>query len=79
VSKAAVLDLPGDPARHRRDLALLLCLVPDPFETRARTDAKDQQRLRNATRLLDENHIAWTLAPAERRQAGHAVRILLDT
>ena len=80
VSKAAALDLPGDPARHHRDLALLLYLVPDPFETRAQTDAKDRQRLRTATRLLDENHIGWTLAPAERRQAGHAaVRILIDT
>ena len=79
VSKAAALDLPGDPARHHRDLALLLCLLPDPFEAREQTGSKDRHRLRAATALLDEDHIAWTLAPTGRREAGHAaLRILLD-
>lgn len=79
VAKAAALDLPGDPARHHRDLALLLYLLPDPFEAREQTGSKDPRRLRAAIALLDEDHIAWTLAPTARREAGHAaLRILLD-
>jgi len=80
VSKAAALELPGTPAGHHPDLALLLCLLPDPFETRELLDKKDRRRLRNTTALLDDDHLAWILAPLERREAGQAaLRILLDT
>jgi hypothetical protein len=79
VSKTAALELPGNPARHHRDLALLLCLLPDPFETRELFDKKDRRRLHNATALLDDDHLAWILAPLERREAGQAaLRVLLD-
>lgn len=49
VSKAAATGLPS-PARHYRDLALLLCLVEDPFTFAGDLTPKDRQRLRLAER-----------------------------
>jgi hypothetical protein len=69
VSKAAATGLP-DPQRHYRDLALLLCLVEDPFAFADQLTRKDRQRLRGARRLLDDTHPAWALAPAAIRANG---------
>ena len=69
VSKAAATGLPN-PERHYRDLALLLCLVEDPFELNAQLKPKDRQRLRRARQLLDKAHPAWALAPSEIRANG---------
>lgn len=80
VSKAAAVTLPGNPERHYRDLALLLSIVPDPFEMREQLSAKDRQRLRAATKLTADDHVAWTLVPADLRSSGQAaLQILLDT
>lgn len=67
--KAAATALPGS-ERHCRDLALLCALIGDPFDTVDRMTRKDRQRLRLASKLLDESHPAWTLLPAGLRSAG---------
>lgn len=67
--KAAATALPGS-ERHYRDLALLCALIGDPFDTVDRMTRKDRQRLRLASKLLDESHPAWTLLPAGLRSAG---------
>ena len=69
VGKAAATALPG-PERHYRDLALLCALVPDPFELVGELTRKDRQRLRLASRLLDNAHPAWRLVPDAVRSAG---------
>lgn len=63
VGKSAALAVPGNPARHLRDLALLLCLVADPLILPAQLTPKDRIRLALASPLLDDAHVAWTLAP----------------
>ncbi len=69
VGKAVATTLSG-PERHYRDLALLLCLVEDPFTLIGELTPKDRQRLRIARQLLDEGHPAWALAPAGIRGNG---------
>lgn len=69
VGKAAATGL-RNPERHYRDLALLLCLVEDPFALVDQLTVKDRQRLRRARRLLDEAHPAWALAPSGIRANG---------
>lgn len=69
VGKAAATGL-RNPERHYRDLALLLCLVEDPFALVDQLESKDRQRLRRARQLLDDAHPAWALAPAEIRANG---------
>jgi hypothetical protein len=69
VGKAAATALPG-PERHYRDLALLCALVGDPFELVDQMTRKDRQRLRLASKLLDDSHPAWPLLPAAIRSAG---------
>lgn len=69
VGKAAATGLPG-PERHYRDLALLLCLIEDPFVLVDQLTRKDRQRLRMAQKLLDGAHPAWALAPSEIRTDG---------
>lgn len=69
VGKAAATALPG-PDRHYRDLALLCALVVDPFELVDEMTRKDRQRLRLASKLLDDAHPAWPLLPATIRSAG---------
>ena len=79
VGKAAATQFPK-PDRHYRDLALLLCLVEDPFELVERLTRKDRSRLRKARGLLDETHPAWALAPAEIRSNGRvAYEVLVGT
>lgn len=69
VGKAAATTLSG-PARHYRDLALLCALVVDPFALVDQMTRKDRQRLRLASRLLDNAHPAWLLLPAAIRSRG---------
>lgn len=69
VGKAAATALPG-PDRHYRDLALLCAVVGDPFELAEQMTRKDRQRLRLASRLLDDAHPAWLLLPAAIRSDG---------
>lgn len=78
VSKAAATGLPH-PQRHFRDLALLLCLVDDPFVLTDRLTPKDRQRLRKARKLLDDTHPAWALAPAAIRANGQISYKLLTS
>jgi hypothetical protein len=76
VGKAAATGLPN-PERHYRDLALLLCLVDDPFALVEQLTRKDRQRLGRAGGLLDDAHPAWALAPSEIRASGQiSFRIL---
>jgi len=76
VGKAAATGLPN-PERHYRDLALLLCLVEDPFVLVEQLTRKDRQRLGRAGCLLDDAHPAWALAPSEIRASGQiSYRIL---
>lgn len=76
VGKAAATALPV-PERHYRDLALLCALVPDPFELVGQLTRKDRQRLRLASRLLDNDHPAWRLVPDAIRSAGQIAYGLL--
>ncbi|MFO6451483.1 MULTISPECIES: hypothetical protein [unclassified Aeromicrobium] len=69
VGKAAATQLPR-PERHYRDLALLLCLVDDPFGMVDELTTKDRRRLRSAKLLDDEAHPAWALVPSEIRSRG---------
>ncbi|HWJ09755.1 MAG TPA: hypothetical protein VNS46_10290 [Nocardioides sp.] len=69
VGKAAATALPG-PDRHYRDLALLCALVGDPFEVADQMTRKDRQRLRLASKLLDDSHPAWSLVPSAIRGPG---------
>ena len=69
VGKSAATALPG-PDRHYRDLALLCALVGDPFEVVDQMTRKDRQRLRLASKLLDDSHPTWTLLPTAVRSAG---------
>ena len=79
IAKAAAVQLPGDSARHVRDLALLLCLVQDPFTMSEELTAKDRKRLKLASALLGESHAAWKLAPTARRRDGQDTLRLLTT
>jgi hypothetical protein len=72
VLKAAACKLPGDTARHERDLALLLALVVDPFEIGASRTARDRRWLRAVTALADPTHMAWRLVPPSNRDDGLA-------
>ncbi len=69
VGKAAATRLTR-PDRHYRDLALLLCLVEDPFALADQLTRKDRQRLGMARELLDDAHPAWALAPPAIRPNG---------
>jgi hypothetical protein len=80
VAKAAACGLPGESARHLRDLALLSAVVPDPFALKAELVAKDRQRLRQASALDAPDHPAWLLVPESIRANGRvAFDILRDT
>jgi hypothetical protein len=77
IAKAAATGLPN-PERHHRDLALLLCLIEDPFALVDPLTRKDRQRLRMARELLDDAHRAWALAPPEIRNNGQiSYRVLM--
>ena len=77
VGKAAACALPGDPARHERDLALLCVLVADPFAMRAQMTAKDLKRLRGAIGLTTAQAPAWNLLPAGIRADGLGAHAIL--
>ena len=79
VLKAAACTLPGDPARHERDLALLISLVADPFELRASMTASDRRRIRAVGGLSERTHPAWRLVPSSIRAAGLASFEVLTT
>ena len=70
VGKAAACGLPGDPARHFRDLALLCALAADPFAERDGLTPKDHQRLKLGGPLADAQHPAWLLVPTAIRRNG---------
>ncbi|MCW2761799.1 MAG: hypothetical protein JWR85_2000 [Marmoricola sp.] len=78
VGKAAATGLPN-PERHYRDLALLLCLVEDPFVLVDRLTRKDRQRLGMARKLLDDAHPAWALAPPGIRANGQISYTILTS
>jgi hypothetical protein len=79
VLKAAACKLPGDSARHERDLALLIALVVDPFDMRAVMTTSDLRRLRAVRVLLESTHPAWRLVPSSIRAAGLASFEVLTT
>lgn len=76
VGKAAATQLPA-PQRHYRDLALLLCLVDDPFELADELTPKDRRRLRLAKKLDDDAHPAWALVPPAIRARGQITYAVL--
>lgn len=76
VGKAAATQL-SRPERHYRDLAMLLCLVEDPFDLMNELTAKDRQRLRQAGKLEDEMHPAWALVPSDIRSRGQITYAVL--
>jgi hypothetical protein len=78
VMKAAATELPS-PARHYRDLALLCCVVSDPFDLAGQLTPKDRQRLRKARALAEDTHVAWSLVPAEIRSQGQISFSVLTT
>jgi hypothetical protein len=79
VAKAGACGLPGDPARHLRDLALLCALIDDPFALTADLTSTDRKRLKLASNLSDGRHPAWTLVPGPLRGDGRAAwAILID-
>jgi hypothetical protein len=79
VIKAAASKLPGDTARHERDLALLLALVPDPFAMRAELTASDRRRLRAVRTLVEPTNPAWRLVPSDIRDQGLAAYEILTS
>ncbi|MGQ0630280.1 MAG: hypothetical protein ACT4P1_04510 [Sporichthyaceae bacterium] len=80
VGKAAACKLPGDPARHLRDLAFLCALVEDPFAMRAEMTSKDLSRVRAAAPLLgDRDAPPWRQLGTDLRSRGSdALEILRD-
>ncbi|MGQ0847493.1 MAG: hypothetical protein ACT4QF_25530 [Sporichthyaceae bacterium] len=79
VGKAAACRLPGDPARHLRDLAFLCALVEDPFAMREEMTRKDLARVRSAASLLaDREAPSWRqLGPELGARGVGALEILL--
>lgn len=79
VGKAAACRLPGDPARHLRDLAFLCALIEDPFAMREQMNAKDLSRLRTAAPLLaDREALQWRqLGPRLGATGADALEILV--
>lgn len=79
VGKAAACKLPGDPARHMRDLAFLCALIEDPFAMRQEMTSKDLSRVRAAAPMLsDRAALPWRQLPTEFRSRGSdALDILL--
>lgn len=79
VGKGAACGIPGDPARHLRDLALLCAIAPDPFALAEEMTAKDRKRVRLGAALHDDAHPTWVLVPAHLRRHGQdAYAILTD-
>ena len=78
IGKAAACGLPGDPARHLRDLALLCALIDDPFSAANELDRTDRRRLRLAVRLDDPDHAAWLLVPEDLRADGRTAWTVLN-
>jgi hypothetical protein len=77
VIKAAAVNLPGNPARHLRDLALLCALLDDPFAAAEELTSKDRQRVRIAQRLEENDHPAWSLVPETIRTNGQIAYAVL--
>ena len=78
VGKAAACGLPGDPARHLRDLAFLCALIDDPFAMTSELDKTDRRRLRLATALDDPRHPAWLLVRDDIRDDGRTAWAILN-
>jgi hypothetical protein len=78
VAKAGACGLPGDPARHLRDLALLCALIDDPFDFIDELTAADRKRLKLAGALNDRTHPAWILVPGPLRDDGRAAWAILN-
>lgn len=70
IIKSAAVSLPGDSAKHLRDVALLCALLSDPFAAAEQLDPKDRQRIRLASALEDRTHAAWLLVPEAIRTNG---------
>lgn len=79
VGKSAACKLPGDPARHLRDLAFLYALIENPFAMRDEMTAKDLSRVRAAAPMLGGlEGLPWTQLERELRTRGFdALEILL--
>jgi len=70
VGKGAACGLGGDVSRHLRDLALLCCLVADPFSMVEDLGRTDRRRVRLGHGLRDDAHPAWALVSQELRRDG---------
>jgi hypothetical protein len=63
IMKARVVSNTAGPmsqSKHRRDLARLLALVPDPVALHGEMRKKEHAYLRERSELLDAGHRAWT-------------------
>ncbi len=78
VAKAGACGLPGDPARHLCDLALLCALIDDPFVLIDELNATDYKRLNLAGALDAGGHPAWMLVPGPLREDGRTARAILN-
>jgi hypothetical protein len=78
VAKAGACGLPGDPARHLRDLGLLCALIDDPFNLTDDLTATDRKRLKLAGDLNDTGHPVWMLVPGPLRNDGRAAWAILN-
>jgi hypothetical protein len=76
--KLAATGLPGDPARHYQDLALLLAILPNPRRARFELTSKERAKLR-ACQLQDRDHRAWRFLSQNDVNQGHAALQLLST
>ena len=79
IGKSCAVDVDDAPANQELDLALLLSLVKDPFETRADLTTKDRQRLRRRRSMLDQRHRVWqSFDERESQLALSALAVLID-
>ena len=78
VIKASAVHNDPHPQRHVRDVAFLCSIVADPRAMRAEMTAKDLQRLRAVTVLIDPTNQAWRLL--DDPELGYtALRILVSS
>jgi hypothetical protein len=78
IAKAGACGIPGDPARHLRDLALLYAFIDDPFALTVELTATDRKQLRLAGVLNDGSHPAWMLVPQPLRDDGRTAWAILN-
>lgn len=77
VAKAVAVDVDDVPEAQRLDLAILLSVVDDPLEMRARLTQKDRQRLRARAEMAEADERAWGSLPVDAANRGRAAYRLL--